>query len=60
MGSWLLWTDMICACIPAERGTSHWYFCQEEAPYVLCLHYVQDYEYEKIVGDIEEFLQAKM
>lgn len=20
-GSWLLWTDMICACIPAERGT---------------------------------------
>lgn len=25
-----------------------------------CLHYVQDYEYEKIAGDIEEFLQAKM
>lgn len=25
-----------------------------------CPHYVQDYEYEKIAGDIEEFLQAKM
>ena len=31
-----------------------------EAPYVLCPHYVQDYEYEKIAGDIEEFLRAKM
>lgn len=25
-----------------------------------CPHYVQDYEYEKIAGNIEEFLQAKM
>ena len=25
-----------------------------------CPHYVQDYEYEKIAGDIEEFLQAKI
>ena len=25
-----------------------------------CPHYVQDYEYEQIAGDIEEFLQAKM
>ena len=25
-----------------------------------CPHYVQDYEYEKIAGDIEEFLRAKM
>lgn len=25
-----------------------------------CPHYIQDYEYEKIAGDIEEFLQAKM
>ena len=25
-----------------------------------CPHYVQDYEYEKIAGDIEEFLRAKI
>lgn len=25
-----------------------------------CPHYVQDYEYEKIAGDIEEFLQSKI
>ena len=25
-----------------------------------CPHYVQDYEYEKIAGNIEEFLRAKM